>query len=170
MFIRASRNPWQELAIVIGSVPVGFLHPIPPPDIPFSTKGIDHIGSLAKTSNINTRMLVCVDYATRWVIVKAVPSTATLPVNDFLLNQVLWQHGTPRKLIVFKTLGTQHAIATAYYPQTNDLCEMTAGTLSGILTALLPKLATETLVCSFVSTMLLDGLSSKLCPVQLPFR
>ena len=56
--------------------------------------------------------------------------------KDFLESYPTDSASSTRGLLV-KTLGTQHAIATAYHPQTNDLCEMTAGTLSGILTSLM---------------------------------
>ena len=164
MVIRASRNPWRELAVVIGG-PVGqdmcvtlcaivltvnSTRSLPANQSDFFSRFHPLTCPLPKTRNGYTYVLVCVDYATRWVVVKAVPSTATLSVKDFLLNQVLWQHGTPRKLIgdrgsgftaeqledVLKALGMQHAMVAAYHPQTNGLCEKTNRTVSGILKSL----------------------------------
>lgn len=68
---------------------VGLLHPIEPTSVPFKRWGIDHIGPLSVIENGNRHILVCVDYATRWVVVQPVPNTSASIVKDFLLNKIL---------------------------------------------------------------------------------
>lgn len=118
---------------------VGLLHPIEPSSVPFERWGIDHIGPLTVTGNGNRHILVCVDYATRWVVVQPVPNTSAGLVKDFLLNRILWVYGTPHKIIsdrgtgftaeelerVLNLLGIVHGMTAAYHPQTNGLCERT---------------------------------------------
>ncbi|KZS06388.1 Uncharacterized protein APZ42_030171 [Daphnia magna] len=69
---------------------VGYLQPIEPTSVPFERWGIDHIGPLTVTQNGNRHILVCVDYATRWVVVQPVPNTSAGLVKDFLLNKIVW--------------------------------------------------------------------------------
>ena len=50
--------PYCQLYKKPSGKPVGFLQPIPPTDIPFSTMGIDHIGPLPKTRNGNEKIFI----------------------------------------------------------------------------------------------------------------
>ncbi|KAG8233233.1 hypothetical protein J437_LFUL012438 [Ladona fulva] len=65
--------------------PFGLLQPIPIVEKPNAVLGIDLVGPLPCTADGNKYLLVCVDYATRWVVAKAVPEQETTGYNPFFL-------------------------------------------------------------------------------------
>lgn len=129
--------------------PVGKLCPIPPPKEVFELVAVDHLGPFKKTAEGNHHVIVCIDYLTRWIEVKAVKDTGTDAAVDFLKNNVFLQHGPPRRFIsdrgpAFSSAGfaeflhdwrVHHVMASAEHPETNGLVEKVNGTLVTTLAA-----------------------------------
>ncbi|KFD69419.1 hypothetical protein M514_18291, partial [Trichuris suis] len=46
----------------------------------------------------NRHVIVCVDYLTKWVELKAVPDTTAEKVRDFLIECIVARHGVPKKI------------------------------------------------------------------------
>ena len=112
------------------------LHPLPVPSKVWSQIGVDLVGPLQVTSSGNQYIVVAVDYFSKWLEAKAIPSKEAIHVADFL-NSLFLRHGFPEVLIsdqvrefcnaicnelLIKT-GVKHRITSAYHPQTNGLTE-----------------------------------------------
>jgi hypothetical protein len=65
------------------------LRPVPPVALPFERIGIDFIQNLPCTKSGNRHIITCIDYATRWIIAKAVPSMDSATVVQFLYSDIL---------------------------------------------------------------------------------
>ena len=116
--------------------PAGFLKSIHS-QRPFERIGVDLIGPFPLSNSRNRHVIVAVDYFTKWVIVKAVPTATTVELVDFFVKRIVLQHGAPSFLIsdrgkcfksnfmeeLFKALETNHLTTTAYHPQCNGLVE-----------------------------------------------
>lgn len=116
--------------------PAGFLTPIRTTQ-PFERVGIDLTGPFPLSSTGNRFIIVAVDYFTKWVITKAVPTADSRQIVKFFLERIVLQHGAPLALIsdrgkcltssfveqLFRALQTNHFITTAYHPQCNGLVE-----------------------------------------------
>ncbi|XP_057380292.1 uncharacterized protein LOC130702681 [Daphnia carinata] len=127
----------------IGQV-VGKLQPIEPPSAPFELIGIDHLGPFKPTASGHRHIIVAIDYLSKWAEVAAVPDTSTQFVTSFLETNVVFRHGTPRRII--SDQGTaftsqmfaewvarwnvKHILATAEHPETNGLVERVNRTLT----------------------------------------
>lgn len=99
--------------------------------------GIDLIGPFPLSKSGNRHAIVAVDYLTKWVITKAVPTADSKELVDFLVHRVVLQHGAPNFLIsdrgkcltlgfsktLYKAMQTNHLTTTAYHPQCNGLVE-----------------------------------------------
>jgi hypothetical protein len=110
---------------------------------------VDHLGPFKKTANGNQHVIVCIDYLTRWIEVKAVKDTGSDSAIVFLRNNVFLQHGSPRRIIsdrgpafsslVFEAFMNEwrvrHIFASAEHPETNGLVEKVNGTLVATLAA-----------------------------------
>lgn len=127
--------------------PAGLLQPVDIPTEPFFRVGVDLLGPFPVSSSGNKWIAVATDYATRYAITRALPTSCASDVADFLLQDVILHHGAPRQLLtdrgryflsrvvadILRASSTQHKIATSYHPQTNGLTERLNRTLTDML-------------------------------------
>lgn len=127
--------------------PAGLLQPIEIPTEPFFRVGLDLLGPFPISTKGNKWIAVATDYATRYAIARAIPTSCATDVADFLLYDVILHHGAPRQLLtdrgryflskvvddLLHSCSTEHKIATAYHPQTNGLTERLNRTLTDML-------------------------------------
>lgn len=81
------------------SLPAGQLQPLDIPAEPFFRVGLDLLGPFPLSSSGNKWTAVATDYATRYAITRALPTSCATDVADFLLRDILLQHGAPRQLL-----------------------------------------------------------------------
>lgn len=126
--------------------PPGLLHPICI-GIPFEKIGIDLITPIKRSRDGKNTIVVVTDYATRYSETKALSSGKAEPVAQFLLEQVICRHGSPRYIIsdrgkvfqsqlvteLLKIMGTNSRYTSGYYPQTNGLTERLNKTIIDML-------------------------------------
>ncbi|GJS41966.1 reverse transcriptase domain-containing protein [Tanacetum coccineum] len=107
--------------------------------------GIDFMGPFP-SSHGNKYILVAVDYLSKWVEVKALPTNDARVVVKFL-KSLFARFGTPRAIIsdrgthfcndqfakVMSKYGVTHRLATAYHPQTSGQVEVSNRGLKRIL-------------------------------------
>ncbi|UYV84411.1 hypothetical protein LAZ67_X002045 [Cordylochernes scorpioides] len=128
-------------------LPTGHLQLIPVPRAAFEKIGIDLLGRFP-TSTCGTRwIIVCTDYLTKYAITKALPTSESMEVAKFLVEDVILKHGAPRELItdrgrnftslLIRDLNNHcriiHRTTTAYHPQTNGLTERLNKTIADML-------------------------------------
>lgn len=127
--------------------PAGHLQPIDVPVEPFFRVGLDLLGPFPTSSTGNKWVAVATDYATRYAITRALPTSCATDVADFLLHDIILLHGAPRQLLtdrgrnflskviadILRSSATQHKLTTSYHPQTNGLTERFNRTLTDML-------------------------------------
>lgn len=127
--------------------PAGQLQPLDIPTEPFYRVGLDLLGPFPLSSSGNRWIAVATDYATRYAITRALPTSCATDVADFLLEDVILRHGAPRQLLtdrgryflsqvvedLLRSCATKHKLTTAYHPQTNGLTERLNKTLTDML-------------------------------------
>nr|GEW24535.1 reverse transcriptase domain-containing protein [Tanacetum cinerariifolium] len=100
-------------------------------------KGIDFMGPFPNSKG-NKYILVAVDYLSKWVKAKALPTNDARVVVKFL-KSLFSQFGTPKAIIsdrgthfcndqfakVMSKYGVTHRLSTAYHPQTSGQVEVT---------------------------------------------
>ncbi|GJV70693.1 reverse transcriptase domain-containing protein [Tanacetum coccineum] len=111
----------------------------------FDVWGIDFMGPFP-SSHGNKYILVAVDYLSKWVEAKALPTNDARVVVKFL-KSLFSRFGTPRAIIsdhgthfcndqfakVMSKYGVTHRLATAYHPQTSGQVEVSNRGLKRIL-------------------------------------
>nr|GEW00631.1 reverse transcriptase domain-containing protein [Tanacetum cinerariifolium] len=111
----------------------------------FDMWGIDFMGPFPSSKG-NKYILVAVDYLSKWVKAKALPTNDARVVVKFLKSLFSW-FGTPNAIIsdrgtyycndqfsrVMAKYGVTHRLSTAYHPQTNGQVEVTNRGLKRIL-------------------------------------
>ncbi|GJR04561.1 reverse transcriptase domain-containing protein [Tanacetum coccineum] len=111
----------------------------------FDVWGIDFMGPFP-SSRGNKYILVAVDYLSKWVEAKALPTNDARVVVKFL-KSLFARFGTPRAIIsdrgthfcnekfakVMSKYGVTHRLATAYHPQTSGQVEVSNRRLKHIL-------------------------------------
>nr|GFA84426.1 reverse transcriptase domain-containing protein [Tanacetum cinerariifolium] len=111
----------------------------------FDVWGIDFMGPLP-ISKRNKYILVAVDYLSKWVEAKVLPTNDARVVVKFLKSLFSW-FGTPKAIIndrrthfcndqfsrVMAKYGVTHYLSTAYHPQTSGQVEVTNRGLKRIL-------------------------------------
>nr|GEX75189.1 hypothetical protein [Tanacetum cinerariifolium] len=108
-------------------------------------KGIDFMGPFPSSKG-NKYILVVVDYLSKWVESKALPTNDARVIVKFL-KSLFSQFGTPKAIIsdqgthfcndqfsrVMAKYGVTHRLSTAYHPQTSGQVEVTNRGLKRIL-------------------------------------
>ncbi|GJZ20239.1 reverse transcriptase domain-containing protein [Tanacetum coccineum] len=111
----------------------------------FDVWGIDFMGPFP-SSHGNKYILVAVDYLSKWVEAKALPTNEARVVVKFL-KSLFTRFGTPRAIIsdrgthfcddqfakVMSKYGVTHRLATAYHPRTSGQVEVSNRGLKRIL-------------------------------------
>nr|GEZ24325.1 reverse transcriptase domain-containing protein [Tanacetum cinerariifolium] len=111
----------------------------------FDVWGIDFMGPFPSSKG-NKYILVAVDYLSKWVEAKALPTNDARVVVKFLKSSFSW-FGTPKAIIsdrgthfcndqfsrVMSKYGVTHRLSTAYYPQTSGQVKVTNRGLKRIL-------------------------------------
>ncbi|UYV72436.1 K02A2.6-like, partial [Cordylochernes scorpioides] len=128
-------------------LPSGQLQPIPVPEVAFEKVGMDLLGRFPTSEGGNRWIIVCTDYLTKYAITKALPTSESMEVAKFFIEDVILKHGAPRELItdrgrnftssMISDLNNQcritHRKTTAYHPQTNGLTERLNKTIADML-------------------------------------
>ncbi len=116
--------------------PAGYLEPVQA-KLPFEKIGTDLIGPFPLSTLGNRYVIIAVDYLTKWVIAKAIPTATSKEVVEFFVRRIVLQHGAPINVIsdrgkcltsnftkeLFRALQSNHLVTTAYHPQCNGLVE-----------------------------------------------
>ena len=114
-----------------------FVTPVPPVAIPFDRWGLDFVGRLSETRSGNKFIITAIDYASRWLVAKAVKSMEENVVVDFLFREIFSNYGVPSEILTdrgksFLGSGVQefvrkyqvnHLKTSPYHPQTNGMVE-----------------------------------------------
>jgi transposase InsO family protein len=76
----------------------GLLNPIPKRPVPFDTVHLDHLGPFIPSKKGNTYLIVATDAFTKFVVMKPVRTTRTVPVIEFV-NAITAVFGNPARVI-----------------------------------------------------------------------
>ncbi|KAH9244120.1 hypothetical protein BASA81_018502 [Batrachochytrium salamandrivorans] len=125
------------------------IRPIPSVALPFERWGIDFVQDLPTTKSGNQHIVTAIDYATRWVVARAVPSRDSVTVANFIY-ELMMNYGSPFEL--FSDRGSsfisegireyeklqhiRHHATTPYHPQTNGMVERMHATMGHAITTL----------------------------------
>ncbi|KAI3650144.1 hypothetical protein MP228_005001, partial [Amoeboaphelidium protococcarum] len=126
------------------------VRPIPPAALPFERWGIDFVQDLALTKSGNRHIVTAIDYATRWVVAKAVPNRDAATVANFIYEEIVTNYGSPIEILSdraksFLDEGVQyykqkwnikHVLSSPYHPQTNGMVERMHAMLNHSITTL----------------------------------
>jgi len=126
------------------------IRPIPPSGLPFERWGIDFIQDLPETNSGNRHIITAIDYATRWVVAKAVPARTSAEMVKFLYENILMNYGCPYEIfsdrasaLLSESLSNyielqtiRHKATTPYHPKTNGLVERMHATVGHSITTL----------------------------------
>ena len=66
---------------------------------PFEKVCIDLLGPFPVSTADNIHIIVAVDYLAKWCATKAVPTATAVEVANFVVQQLILRHGTPRLLV-----------------------------------------------------------------------
>ncbi|UYV72001.1 hypothetical protein LAZ67_9001526 [Cordylochernes scorpioides] len=135
--------------------PSGHLQPIAVPEVAFEKVGMDLLGRFPTSEGGNRWIIVCTDYQMKYAITKALPTSESMEVAKFFIEDVILKHGAPRELITDRgrnfMLGAKtflfyhraddlnnqcritHRKTTAYHPQTNGHTERLNKTIADML-------------------------------------
>ena len=114
----------------------------------FEKWGMDFIGPIDPLSNGKSYILVCTDYLTKWVEVKAMKHAHDEKVAEFLYEEIFTRYGVPKELFtnqgaqftsnliskLMKQYNIRHLKSGPYHPQANGQVEVTNRELKKILT------------------------------------
>ncbi|XP_057856919.1 uncharacterized protein LOC131066224 [Cryptomeria japonica] len=115
---------------------------------PFDKWGLDFVRPIDPSSNGRSYILVCTDYVTKWVEIKAFKHVRDNKVAKFLYEEIFTRYGAPIEIVTDQgaqftsTLITalvnkyniRHRKSTPYHPQANGQAEITNRDLESILT------------------------------------
>ncbi|KAH9275642.1 hypothetical protein BASA83_001931 [Batrachochytrium salamandrivorans] len=125
------------------------IRPIPSVALPFERWGMDFVQDLPRTKSSNQHIITAIDYATRWVVAKAVPNRDSVTVASFLY-ELMMNYGSPFELFTDrgssfisegireyeKLQRIRHHATTPYHPQTNGMVERMHATMGHAITTL----------------------------------
>jgi hypothetical protein len=113
--------------------------PMKPLDIPpaFSRWHLDFIGELPTTKNNNRWILVAVDYATNWPIIRALNNATGDEIVKFIYEEIVLKFGNPVEIFsdrgknfmskvlkqYMNKIRSKHTFTSAYHPRSNSKCE-----------------------------------------------
>ena len=111
--------------------------PVPSVAVPFDRWGIDFVGRVTESKNKNNYIITAIDYATRWLVAKAVKRATEEAVIEFLFSEIYVNYGVPSEILTDRGkafLGSAveafirkyqiyHLKTTPYHPQTNGMVE-----------------------------------------------
>lgn len=114
---------------------------------PFDKWGMDFIGPIDPPSNGKSYILVCIDYLTKWVEVRAMKHARDEKVAKFLYEEIFTCYKVSRELItdqgaqftsnlittVMKEYNIRHQKSSPYHPQENGKAEITNREIGTIL-------------------------------------
>ena len=66
----------------------------------FGKWGMEFIGPIDPPSNGKSYILVCTDYLTKWVEVKAMKHARDHKVVEFLYEEIFTHYGVPKELVI----------------------------------------------------------------------
>jgi hypothetical protein len=130
--------------------PMGLLQPLPIPKYPWQQVSMDLITQLPRTRSGHDAIVVFVDKLTKMVHYAATTTNVTAPqLAHIFLEQVVRHHGLPSSILsdrdprftgnfwrtLWKCLGTQLTMSTAFHPQTDGQTERANRTLEEMLRA-----------------------------------
>ncbi len=114
--------------------------------------GLDFIGPIKIVERLtgNKHILVAIDYATKWVKVKALRTYIIVIISKFMYEYVLTMFGCPLTIVtnqgvhfindtikhLTKQFLLKHVSSTIYYPQENGQAKFTNKVISRLLTKL----------------------------------
>ncbi|KAH9244754.1 hypothetical protein BASA81_017811 [Batrachochytrium salamandrivorans] len=110
---------------------------------------MDFVQDLPRTKSGNQHIITAIDYATRWVVAKAVPNRDSVTVASFLY-ELMMNYGSPFELFTDrgssfisegireyeKLQRIRHHATTPYHPQTNGMVERMHATMGHAITTL----------------------------------
>lgn len=115
---------------------------------PFDKWGMDFIGPIDPPSNGKSYILVCTDYLTKWIEVRAMKHARDHKVVEFLYEEIFTKYGVPKELVtdqgtqftsnlitkLIQEYNIRHWKSSPYYPQANGQEEVIDGEIEAILT------------------------------------
>ena len=69
---------------------------------PFEQWALDFVGPINPPSNGKRYILVCIDYATKWVEAKAFTIATKHTVVTFLFEEIFVRYRVPRKIVTYQ--------------------------------------------------------------------
>lgn len=117
---------------------------------PWEVVGVDLVGECLETTRGNRWILTITDHFTRWPIAVAVPDKKATTVARVLYENLISEHGVPRKILtdkgkefvnesvqlLCKKWGVQKVETAGYNPQANGACERFHRWLNAAMTQL----------------------------------
>lgn len=115
---------------------------------PFNKWGLDFIGPISPTLNNKEYILVCIDYLTNWVKVRALQFARDGNVEKFIYEEIFTKYGEPREIVKYegpqftsklinklvKEYEIRHRKSKPYHPQANGQVEVSNREIENILT------------------------------------